>query len=170
MEENKLGTGILLAGAAAIIGGLVWALIAIYANYELAIVAWGIGFIAGYAVVLPSKKVITRAHQVVAVLASIIGISFGKYLIFVDFIRESYFSVRGFSLFFKNLDVVFSAFDILFILLAIVSAWQIPIRVAHQAVYEEAEAEALAQAQAEAYEQKQQAETTEEVKDEKETN
>jgi hypothetical protein len=40
---------------AALVGGIVWGLIVKISDYEVGFVAWGIGFIAGTAVVLSSR-------------------------------------------------------------------------------------------------------------------
>lgn len=126
MPKDNLGLSVIAAIVAAIVGGIVWAIIAITMNYELAIVAWGIGGLAGYAVSIPSKDNITAIHKIVAVLASLFGIALGKYIFFSNQFRGGLFDSHTINVFFKNLGLYFGAMDILFVILAVVTAWQIP--------------------------------------------
>lgn len=93
-------------GASALIGGAVWAGIAIALSVELGYVAWGIGLLCGFAI---SK--FGRGHgvvfQIMAVVCSLVGIGIGK----IGFAMSAGFlSIR--------------LFDLLFIGLAMVSAWR----------------------------------------------
>ena len=137
MESNKFGPAVSLALIASVVGGIIWGLIAIYANYEIGVVAWAIGLMAGYAVTMPSKENITTAHNLVAVISSLIGIILGKYLFFAYQFSEAFIDVRMFSwetisAFPEYFDILFGMMDIVFILLAVVTAWQIPARIAAQ--------------------------------------
>ncbi len=126
MPKDNLGLSVIAAIVAAIVGGIVWATIAITMNYELAIVAWGIGGLAGYAVSMPSKDNITAIHKIVAVLASLFGIALGKYIFFSNQVNDSLFDPATVGRFYRNLSLYFGAMDILFVILAVVTAWQIP--------------------------------------------
>ncbi len=66
-----------LIGAA--IGAAVWAGIAHYANYEIGIVAWGIGVLAGVGVRLGAGDRLTGSTGALAVLIAVLGIGVGKY-------------------------------------------------------------------------------------------
>lgn len=120
---------------AAVAGGVVWALIVKISDYEVGFVAWGIGFIAGTAVVLATRGARGPRLQVIAVVSALVGILLGKYLSFALIVQEDLESIGEsiglasgdmFTLFRENLDVVFSLFDLLWVGLAVFTAWRIP--------------------------------------------
>lgn len=120
---------------AALVGGIAWGLIVKLSDYEVGFVAWGIGFLAGTAVVAASRGAKGQRLQVIAVLAALLGILLGKYLSFAFNVQEDadaagvsigLFSSDMFTLFRENLDVVFSLFDLLWVGFAVFSAWRIP--------------------------------------------
>jgi hypothetical protein len=98
-------------GIAALIGGAVWAGIAIGIKSEIGYVAWGIGLMCGFAV---SK--LGRGHgtifQAMAAIFSLLGIAIGK----MGFVMAagSEYSVMD----------TLGPVDIIFVLLAVASAWQ----------------------------------------------
>ncbi|MNE36302.1 hypothetical protein D3C80_1301080 [compost metagenome] len=76
---------------------------------------------------------ITPVHQIVAVLASLIGVLLGKYFTFSYFVNLGYsgmFESVTFSAFTENFTLMFGAMDIVFVLLAVVTAWQLPVKLA----------------------------------------
>lgn len=120
---------------AALVGGIVWGLIVKISDYEVGFVAWGIGFIAGTAVVLASRGAKGPRLQVIAVVSALLGILLGKYLSYAFVVQEEAKSfgesiglVSGdmFSFFREDLDVVFSLFDLLWVGFAVFTAWRIP--------------------------------------------
>jgi hypothetical protein len=126
----------LLAGiVAAVVGGVVWGLIVKWTDYEVGFVAWGIGFLVGLAVVTAAR---TRGlvFQVVAVLCALLGILIGKYLSFVWVLQNvaderlsenvdiPVFSMDTVDLFRNNLDTIFGWIDLLWVGLAVVTAWR----------------------------------------------
>jgi hypothetical protein len=120
---------------AALVGGIVWGLIVKISDYEVGFVAWGIGFIAGTAVVLASGGAKGPRLQAIAVVSALLGILLGKYLSYAFVVQEQAKSfdqsiglVSGdmFSFFRQDLDIVFSFFDLLWVGLAVVTAWRIP--------------------------------------------
>ena len=125
---------------AALVGAAAWAAIVVLTDYEIGFAAWGIGFLAGFAVVLFTRGRKGLPLQVIAVAASILGILLGKYASYVyilkDVAREeageeaaadvSLFSSEVFGFFMEDFDVVFSGFDLLWIGLAVITAWRIP--------------------------------------------
>ncbi|MEN2767245.1 hypothetical protein [Ornithinibacillus xuwenensis] len=137
-QGNNLGLSILGALLAAVVGGAIWAIIAIVSDYEIGIVAWGIGGLAGYLVYQFAKGSITALHQIIAVVGSIFGIILGKYFILGYF--YNYESVSGMfqsdtmSVFADEFTVLFSGMDFVFILLAVVTAWQLPVQLMQKAV------------------------------------
>ncbi len=120
---------------AAVVGGVAWGLIVKISDYEVGFVAWGIGFLVGTAVVLATRGARGRHLQIVAVLLALVGILIGKYLSFALITQEDaesfgasigLFSGDMVELFRENLDAVFSLFDLLWVGLAVASAWRIP--------------------------------------------
>jgi hypothetical protein len=124
-------------GAGSLIGGVVWAVVAIGTGYEIGYVAWGVGILAGLGVIFGGKAK-GAVYQLIAVAASLAGILLGKYLIFVHALKEyliekkgaeaaaavSHFSFTTAVIFVTNLGAVFEAMDLLFIALAVYTAWR----------------------------------------------
>ncbi len=120
---------------AALVGGIAWGLIVKISDYEVGIVAWGIGFIAGTAVVLATRGAKGPRLQMIAVLSALVGILLGKYLSYAFVVQEEARSVGEsigvlsgdmFSFFREDLDAVFSLFDLLWVGFAVYTAWRIP--------------------------------------------
>ncbi|WP_440116447.1 hypothetical protein [Paenibacillus sp. QZ-Y1] len=143
MEEKqgiKIGLPIVGGLIAAIVGGIVWAAIAAMTEYEVGLIAILIGALTGYAVVLFSNKRIATVHKIIAVIFALIGILLGKYLTVVYFASELFGDVGVMGLVFDGemisafvetfTDYFSEPVDLLFIALAIISAWQIPGRMA----------------------------------------
>ncbi|MDN8591706.1 hypothetical protein Q0V21_23355 [Paenibacillus sp. 11B] len=141
MEEKqgiKIGMPIVGGLLAAVVGGIVWAVIAAMTERELGLIAIVIGALTGYAVVLFSNKRIATVHKVIAVIFALIGILLGKYLTVVYFTSELFSDASVMDLVFDGemvsafvetfTDYFSEPVDLLFIVLAIVSAWQIPGR------------------------------------------
>ncbi|WP_314588069.1 hypothetical protein [Paenibacillus terrigena] len=141
MESNKIALPIIGALIAAIIGGAAWAVIVALTDYELGIVAWAVGGLAGFVVATLANKQITAAHQVIAVIASLLGILLGKYFTVGYIYTESISGIFGsevMTVFQENLSSLFSTMDIVFTVLAVVTAWQLPRKMANQAAPQEA--------------------------------
>lgn len=103
-------------------------------EYELGVVAWAIGGITAFAVAKSAKR-ITPIHQVISVVASLIGILIGKYFTFAYFVSKTFvfdgmFDGDIFPLFTENITDMFGLMDIVFILFAVLTAWQAPVRFA----------------------------------------
>jgi mannose/fructose/N-acetylgalactosamine-specific phosphotransferase system component IID len=120
--------------AAAVVGGVVWALIVKTTDYEVGFVAWGIGFAVGTAVVLATGGAKGRPLQIVAVVLALVGVLIGKYLSYAFIVQEEaesfgesigLFSGDMFRFFREDLDAVFGLFDLLWVGLAVFSAWRI---------------------------------------------
>lgn len=143
MEEKqgiKIGMPIVGGLLAAVVGGIVWAVIAAMTERELGLIAIVIGALTGYVVVLFSNKRIATVHKAIAVIFALIGILLGKYLTVVYFTSELFSDASMLDLVFDGemvsafvetfTDYFSEPVDLLFIVLAIVSAWQIPGRMA----------------------------------------
>lgn len=142
LEGNKIVLPILGALLAAVIGGAAWAVIVALTNYELGIVAWAVGGLAGYAVAKLANRQVSAAHQVIAVVASLIGILLGKYFTVGYLYTESFsgiFESEVMTVFQENFSSLFDVMDIVFIALAVATAWQLPKRLARQAAAPAAE-------------------------------
>ncbi|MBI5433776.1 MAG: hypothetical protein HZA52_13170 [Planctomycetes bacterium] len=110
----------------ALIGGAVWALVAIAFDLELGYLAIGVGMLAGYGVFLGAGKKRGRSLQFVAVGCAVLGLVLGKYLIVAHvFVTEypelvtSYVDPALFETFSDNLGEFFSGYDVLWFALAI---------------------------------------------------
>lgn len=127
------------AALAAVLGGVVWGLIVLAAEYEIGFMAIGIGLLAGFSVNLLSGKR-GRPLQVVAVVAAVAGILVGKYFTFYSIFRElvgvelgaevaqavTIFSPFVIGTFFSSMPQLASPYDILWVVLAVAAAWRIP--------------------------------------------
>jgi hypothetical protein len=117
----------------AIVGGLIWGLLVGATGTELGIVAIGIGVLAGFGVVLAARGKHGMPLQVIAGLAAVVGILFGKYFAFVQVVNKelgsgvaSVFDGRTFSAFTEIIGELFSGFDVLWVVFAVYTAWRIP--------------------------------------------
>jgi hypothetical protein len=128
-----------LAGlVAAVAGGVLWGLIVRWSGYEVGFVAWGIGFLVGTAIVVGARGPRGLPYQVAAVVLALLGILLGKYLGFAwtlaDAIEEEgitgvsfpVFSRDTWDAFMEARDEVWSIFDLLWIGLAVLTAFRIP--------------------------------------------
>jgi hypothetical protein len=139
-ESRAFGPGSLLraAGAglvAALVGGIVWGLIVKWTQYELGFIAWGIGFVVGTAVVYGARNLRGIPFQLTAVLFALVGIALGKYLGFVWVGQDELevvgidlpvFSKDTFDLFWDARKDVWGWWDLLWVGLAVVTAFRIP--------------------------------------------
>lgn len=148
--EKRISIVLPIVGAliAAVLGGALWAVIAAQTEKEIGLIAIVIGAMAGYAVVLFSNKRIATIHKIIAVVFSLVGILLGKYFTVTYFTAELFndtsvmdlvFTGEMISAFAENIQEYFSdPLDALFILLAVVSAWRIPGRMAKTSLASEA--------------------------------
>ena len=139
-ESRAIGPGDLLRAAgtglvAALVGGIVWGLIVKWSQYELGFVAWGIGFVVGTAVVYGARNLRGIPFQLTAVLFALLGIALGKYLGFVWVGQDELevvgidlpvFSKDTFDLFWDARKDVWGWWDLLWVGLAVVTAFRIP--------------------------------------------
>ncbi|WP_020618146.1 hypothetical protein [Paenibacillus daejeonensis] len=128
-EENKIVMPLLGALVAAIVGGALWAAVVVLTEYELGLIAWAIGGMTGFAVGFLSDRRATQIHQIIAVIASLLGILLGKFFAFSYIINDGltdFFHSFVIQLFMEVFPELFSMFDILFVLFAVVTAWRLP--------------------------------------------
>jgi hypothetical protein len=136
VEPRRSGSLVLAVAAglgAAVVGGVAWGLIVKWSEYEIGIVAWGIGFLAGAAVVAATRGGKGPVLQVVAVVSALLGILLGKYLGYAFAVQEQaeaagvelgLFSSELRTFFREDLESVFGLFDLLWIGLAVFTAWR----------------------------------------------
>lgn len=125
---------------AAIVGGAIWGAIVIVTKYAIGFMAVGVGFLAGYGVVLFARGKRGIVLQIIAVLSSVLGIVVGHYFIFYYYLREglvkeygeaiklglSMFSVDTVQYFLENIISTMDGYDVLWFVLAIITAWKVP--------------------------------------------
>jgi hypothetical protein len=140
VRAASLMPAMLGAGAAALVGGALWALIVVGTGYVIGYMAWGVGLLAGFAVVYSAGGRRGVPLQVLAVGASLLGITLGKYLTFYYFLKQAIANRQGaeiaarIPIVSKGLILVFvdalpkmlSPFDLLWVVLAVLTAWRIP--------------------------------------------
>ncbi len=142
--EQVTGQAILLGAVggllAAALGGAVWALVVAGTESEFGLIAWGIGGLCGFAVVLFARGKKGVPLQIVAVVSSLLGILGGKYGMVYLAIKEyaeqeagaeeaanlPFFSPDLIEAFFTHAGGWLSGFDLLWVGLAVFTAWGIP--------------------------------------------
>ena len=140
LREERSGTVLTatLAGlGAAVVGGVAWGLIVKWTGYEIGFAAWGLGLLVGTAVAFGAQGQRGRPLSVLAVALALVGIVLGKYLAFVwigqDVLHDVGVSLPLFSsdtvrLFWDSRSDIWSAWDLLWAGLAVVTAFRIPRR------------------------------------------
>ncbi len=125
---------------AAIAGGAVWGIIAVVTDYELGILAWALGGMAGYAVLIFTGGRRGPVMQISAVVSSTLGILLGKYITFFYIFKEmvekegeagvaqglSMFDPRVILIFVSALPDMLGGFDLVWVVFAVYTAWKIP--------------------------------------------
>ncbi|MCH8542315.1 MAG: hypothetical protein LAT61_01970 [Alcanivorax sp.] len=139
-SSDVMPVAMLAAVFAAVLGGAIWGALVIYTGYEVGYVAWGLGFMSGGLVVLAAQGRKGRPLQILAVASSLAGIAIGKYVGFHDALQTYALSEFGpevaanFTLlsgevallFAENIGAMLGGFDILWVLLAVITAWHMP--------------------------------------------
>ena len=138
IEEEKAGVpGLPLAiaggAAGAILGGILWAVVAVVTDYEVGYVAIAVGALAGWGVVLSCGGKKGQTLQIVAVACSGLGLLLGKYFTVAHVLRSSFpdlelswFDSRIREIFFENIGEFIGGYDVLWLILALAIAWKIP--------------------------------------------
>ncbi|MGH3072490.1 MAG: signal peptidase I [Gaiellaceae bacterium] len=128
-ETGSSGLAVLAGLVAAIAGGVAWGLIAKTTDYEVGIVAWGIGFVTGYAVERAAGGRRSAELQLFAIVAALLGVLVGKYLGFAFSVQDDVGLTFGvlssdmINLFRDSLGEVFGLYDLVWTGLAVASAW-----------------------------------------------
>lgn len=122
----------------ALIGAAIWATVRIYANAEVGYIAWGIGGLAGFGVVLGARPSRGKPYQIASVACALGGLVIGKFWGFAGAASRLYekesgepwphglFSAEMLEWFNVNLSNELGPFDLLWLFLAVATAWQLP--------------------------------------------
>ena len=125
---------------ASLAGGAAWAALVVISGYEIGFAAVGIGFLSGFGVVLFSRGGVGPLFQVIAALTSVLGVAAGKYGYYAYYLKQAVaeeygmevaanvklFSVGVLQSFMMDASSFLGGFDILWVALAVVTAWKIP--------------------------------------------
>ena len=109
-----------LVGAA--VGGGIWGLIVMFTNLESTWMATGVGVIVGFSMMLMTKGKRGWPITIIALLFSIIGILFGRYII--ESLDSGFFSAGTIDIFLEGLDRSIDGANGVWIFLALVAAWK----------------------------------------------
>jgi hypothetical protein len=133
------GANLLVAAAGGLVGALVgaavWALVAIVTNFEVGYIAVLVGFLAGLGVKIGARTQRGLLLQYLAAGLAVVGLLAAKYTLFayavVRLVHErggdvGYFDGSLVSLFPGALGKMVSAFDALFLILALMAAYRVP--------------------------------------------
>jgi hypothetical protein len=138
--EGYLLPAMIGGGLAAVVGGLIWGMIAIGTGYEIGWIAWGVGLVAGWGVLIAARGRTGPPIQLVAVASAVLGIAIGKYFTFYEALKEytraefgpeavaqmSLLAPGVVQAFRENIGAMLSGFDAIWIILAVGTAWGIP--------------------------------------------
>ena len=142
-EHSRYLAAVVAGLGAALVGAIVWGLVAKWTGHEYGFIAWGVGVFVGVFVQLVGRGK-TVVLQGIAVVAAVFGVIVGKYLAFAFIVHDSFAngSVVGsdggtiylgasapgvvssamFQLFRHDLASIFSRLDVLWFATALVSA------------------------------------------------
>jgi hypothetical protein len=136
LEDEQAGKGALptavLAGiAGAIVGGIIWAAVAIGMKLQSGAIAIGVGWLTGQAVVLGAGGKKGAKLQIIAASCALIGLILAKYFILGYYVKGDagiggYFSLDVFLESMRFMKSAFSFLDPLFFLIALYFAWRQP--------------------------------------------
>jgi hypothetical protein len=130
-EEIQASTlpavGLGLAGA--LVGALAWAALSVATNFEVGYVAVLVGFLAARGVKLGSAGRPGEGLRAWAAAASVIGLVAAKYLTVAYYAARdgglTPFDGRVAAFFVDNLGSLLSPFDLLWVFLAVTTAWRV---------------------------------------------
>ena len=132
-QSRPLALAVAAGLVAALVGAVAWALIVKWTDYEIGIAAWGIGLLSGAAVALAAGRARGPVLQAIAVASALVGILLGKYLSYAMVVQDEakeagvdlgLFSGEIREFFRDDLGDVFGLFDLLFVGLAVYTAWR----------------------------------------------
>lgn len=117
-----------MAAVAALVGAVAWGLITFYSDTEIGVLAWAIGGLVGLAVAFSAKSRLAQNHLIISVAFALAGVIGGKYLDYYLSVKEIEDEL-GVSLDgVVSFGDMFGGYDILWIALAVITAWTLPTR------------------------------------------
>lgn len=137
LSTATLATSVIAGLLAAVVGGVAWGFVVKWTDYEVGIAAWAIGLLAGFVVTTVAGGRKSLALSTIAVVCALAGILLGKYLAFAfvlqDAVNEAFgdgsavgvLSNEMFDAFTEELGTVFGWFDLLWVGLAVYTAWRL---------------------------------------------
>jgi hypothetical protein len=128
MDEQKGSIPLALVGAlvAGFLGLVVWLIVLFKFNYELGILAWGIGFAVGWAVT-KIQKGRGSAYQIIAAVITFLSILGAKAVVAgLLFLASKAPPVPGEMPADLSWTKAFSYYDILWLVFGISTAWSVP--------------------------------------------
>ena len=126
-EPYRVSSAVVTGLITALGAGIVWGYIAKWTGREFGILAWGVGGVVALAILRVAGR--GAAMQAIGVGSALLGILVGKYLAFAFTIHDVYGSRFGVlsadmaRLFRDNVSDVFGRYDLLWVALAVGSAW-----------------------------------------------
>jgi len=131
--EPNVAVGVAAGIVVALLGALVWGLVARRTGHELGVIAWAIGAGTGFAVLTAAGGRKSEGLQTAGVVLALAGVLFGKYLAFAFVYQDGFenqvgesiglFSSEMWRQFRNAVPDIFGLYDLLWIVLAAASAW-----------------------------------------------
>jgi hypothetical protein len=134
-RADDLPRAALLGALGALVGAAAWATVVVLTDFEIGYLAVLVGFLAGYGVKLGARGGHGKRLQQTAVACAAGGLLATKYFLFAHFFTTGaakegvilgYFSPATLSAFPHFLGALLSPFDLLWIAIALSSAWRVP--------------------------------------------
>lgn len=134
--ENEQSSGINIIPAViggtigSLLGGIIWAAIAVGVNAEIGYVAVGVGWLAGFGVSLGSGRKTGQPLQFCALITALLGLLIGKYGFFAHSAITgagedlSYLDPEIIRIFVNYIGEMVNFFDILWVFFALSTAWR----------------------------------------------
>lgn len=132
-RDQRLSVAILAGLAAAIIGGILWAVITVTTKYQIGFMAIGVGFLVGYAVSL--GHAVDKIFGIIGATFALLGCLLGNCLSLIGFAaneeNSSLSAVLGsldFSTLFSAMTATMQPMDFLFYGIAIYEGYRFSFR------------------------------------------
>lgn len=119
----------------ALLGAAVWAAVVIVTDFEIGYLAVLVGFLAGFGVKYGARGATGKVLQQAAVGCTLLGLLATKYIVFAHYlsgaaakegVQLGYLSPGMLMTFPRALVGMLSPFDLLWLFLALTSAWRVP--------------------------------------------
>jgi len=140
-DSRTIYMGLLGGVLGALFSALIWVVIVALTDYEIGVMAFGVGILVGYSVLLFAGKKRSRGLQVIAAAFSALSVFGAQYLIFYYYFNQlvlegdsglgvlfnfKWLSVDLFMTFINSLTEIVDGYTLLFMVLAVLYAWSVP--------------------------------------------